>query len=353
VAAKKIAPLAAASTSTPALPALAFPSPALVLPATSVALPAKAGVEPRIASVSLDSYVVTDVHLRPLFSTTIRLPESATSIVVGAPTLFMAEHSDDDPRLVFVKPSTHEAAESNLLIALQSGETISLKLISSGDVGSKDSVDFVLDYRSGKRLLMFAQDMGISPITSILPAAPVRTSAVTSSRSSTTPVPALEDARIPLEGLDAALSRQASIATPRWITVEDLKRMNKANTKAPNTIAISLGRIAQDGDSMVATYSILNVSNQWVQVLPPQIQLANPMQKKSRKKRGALAEQVPIEDYRLNLSKLSPGARADGVVKFSRPGFKQSREALLLQIATASAVDTPLLVPLPFVAPGS
>ena len=44
--------------------------------------------------------------------------------------------------------------------------------------------------------------------------------------------------------------------------------------------------------------------------------------------------------------------RADGAVEFSRPGFKQSADRLVLEIATASAVDHPLLLDLPFVAPG-
>jgi hypothetical protein len=39
-------------------------------------------------------------------------------------------------------------------------------------------------------------------------------------------------------------------------------------------------------------------------------------------------------------------------VEFSRPGFKQSADRLVLELGTASAVDHPLLLPLPFVAPG-
>jgi hypothetical protein len=266
--------------------------------------------------------------------------------------MFLAEHSDDDPRLVFVKPSTHEPAESNLLIALQSGETISLRLISSGDAGSRDPVDFMLDYRSGKRLLMFVDDMGVSPTRTAAAAAPASKLLVASSRNFTQAAAGHDDP-IPSDGVDGALSRQAAIAAPRWVTADDLTKLNKSNEKAPHTIVISLGQVIQEGDSMIVSYSILNIGNQWVQILPPQIQLADPTQKKSKKKRGSLAEQVPIQDFRLNVTKLSPGARTDGAVKFSRPGFKQSREALLLQLATASAVDTPLLIPIPFVAPGS
>jgi len=72
---------------------------------------------------------------------------------VGAPTLFEVEHKDSEPNLIFVKPSTHLPAESNLLIALASGETISIRLISPGDVGSTDPTDFVVDYRGRKACL--------------------------------------------------------------------------------------------------------------------------------------------------------------------------------------------------------
>jgi len=75
-----------------------------------------------------------------------------SSLVVGAPTLFEVEHKDSEPNLIFVKPSTHLPAESNLLIALASGETISIRLISPGDVGSTDPTDFVVDYRGRKSM---------------------------------------------------------------------------------------------------------------------------------------------------------------------------------------------------------
>jgi hypothetical protein len=78
---------------------------------------------------------VIDLRLRPLFTTTIRLPEPVTSVAVGAPTLFEVEHSDQEPRLVFVKPSTKEPATSNRGIALQSGQEISMRLLSDGSSG--------------------------------------------------------------------------------------------------------------------------------------------------------------------------------------------------------------------------
>jgi hypothetical protein len=92
-----------------------------------------ADLKPTVSDLSISSHSVTDLHLRPLFTTTIRLPEPVTSVAVGAPTLFEVEHSDQEPRLVFVKPSTKESATSNLVIALQSGQEISMRLLSDGD----------------------------------------------------------------------------------------------------------------------------------------------------------------------------------------------------------------------------
>jgi hypothetical protein len=73
---------------------------------------------------------------------------------------------------------------------------------------------------------------------------------------------------------------------------------------------------------------------------------------KKKKQKQTLADQVPVAEFRLSARRLAPGQRADGAVEFSRPGFKQSADRLVLEIATASAVDHPLLLDLPFVASG-
>ena len=107
---------------------------------------------------------------------------------------------------------------------------------------------------------------------------------------------------------------------------------------------------------MWVAYSVLNTTDHWIEVLPPQIEVNSPNQeiaeKKDKKKgRQILAEEVAVTDYRLNATRLAPGERADGAVEFSRPGFKQSKDRLMLELATASEVDNPLLLPVPFVAP--
>ena len=103
---------------------------------------------------------------------------------------------------------------------------------------------------------------------------------------------------------------------------------------------------------MLAAYSVVNRSDHWIEILPPQVELRSPNLNAKKKRDQVLAEQVPISEYRLTARRLAPGERADGAVEFSRPGFKQSADHLVLELGTASAVDHPLLLQLPFVAPG-
>jgi hypothetical protein len=62
------------------------------------------------------------------------------------------------------------------------------------------------------------------------------------------------------------------------------------------------------------------------------------------------AEPVAISEYRMTARRLAPGERADGVVVFERPAFKESNEKLQLQLAETEQIDRPILMPLPFTA---
>jgi hypothetical protein len=86
---------------------------------------------------------------------------------------------------------------------------------------------------------------------------------------------------------------------------------------------------------------------------PPQIQITGRKTEKKKKKqgKGILSDQLEIRDYKLSLTRLEPGGRADGVVVFDRPNFKQSTEKLFLQLAQAYQVDRPILIRLPFTPP--
>ena len=287
-----------------------------------------ADVKPTVSDLSISSHSVTDLHLRPLFTTTIRLPEPVTSVAVGAPTLFEVEHSDQEPRLVFVKPSTKDSATSNLVIALQSGQEISMRLLSDGE-GGNTPVDFVVNYRPPQSFLIGSSDAVAHSVEAARDQKPTA---------------------VPL--IDQALKTQAEIATPDWgggVAKTDKNLDGKANGRP---MVAALGDVREKGDEMWVAYSVMNTTAHWIEVLPPQVELNSlNLGGNKKKRRKILAEEVPITDYRLNERRLAPGGRADGAVQFARPGFKQSNDRLLLQLATASAVDTPLLMPLPFVAP--
>lgn len=153
--------------------------------------PTASEVKPSVTTLAISSSTVTDLHLRPFFTTTIRLPEPVTSVAVGAPTLFEVEHSDEEPWLVFVKPSTKQAATSNLIIALESGQEISMRLLSDGTSGTTP-IDFVVNYEPRQSFLIGSTD------------------ALAVDSASTTAA-AKSPSRI-----DNALQNESNVATPRW-----------------------------------------------------------------------------------------------------------------------------------------
>jgi hypothetical protein len=75
---------------------------------------------------------------------------------------------------------------------------------------------------------------------------------------------------------------------------------------------------------MLVAYSVMNTTDHWIEVLPPQVELNSPnlegKNRKGKQQQQILAEQVPITDYRLNPRRLGPGERADGAVQFA-PGI--------------------------------
>src|ERR1700730_4583819 len=105
-------------------------------------------IEPRILTETNIEGKVTVVDVAARFVTTVRLPEAVNSVVVGDPTEFQVEHSDREPRLVFVKATSTKPAETNLLISTTSGRQVSLLLVNRGDNASPnpDRVDFLLRY---------------------------------------------------------------------------------------------------------------------------------------------------------------------------------------------------------------
>jgi hypothetical protein len=145
----------------------------------------------------------------------------------------------------------------------------------------------------------------------------------------------------PLSSLDGEFKEQARVNAPRWTKWEGQQ------------IETSIGDMRQLSNETMISYSILNSSNQPVEVLPPQIQITGRTATKKKKKegKGIISDQLEIRDYRLSTTRLEPGGRADGVVVFDRPNFKESTEMLFLEIAQADQVDHPVLIRLPFTPP--
>src|ERR1700733_14274087 len=212
----------------------------------------RAEVKPAVTDLPVSSSSVTDLHLRPLFTTTIRLPEAVTSVAVGAPTLFEVEHSDQEPRLVFVKPSTRESATSNLVIALQSGQEISMRLLSDGN-GGNTPVDFVVNYRPPQSFLIGSSDVVAHSVETATDEKPRAVSVI-----------------------DQALKTQAEIATPDWVGGLARNEKNPDGKAIGKPLVAALGDVREKGDEMLVAYSVMNTTDHWIEVLPPQVELNSP-----------------------------------------------------------------------------
>src|ERR1039458_10052041 len=130
-------------------------------------------VAPVISKLTISPDTVTDLRLKPFYAATIRMPEPVSSVVVGAPTLFLAEHNEHEPDLVVVKPITADPAVSNLLIATKSGLVASLRLLSDGSAsGGAKPVDFVLIYKRRGSFLIGAVDEAQTPPARTVQAGP-------------------------------------------------------------------------------------------------------------------------------------------------------------------------------------
>ena len=294
-------------------------------------LAADNAVNPRVATITINPSEVTTLHLRPEFESVIHMPEEITSVILGSPGSFKAEHNEGEPGYVYVKPITREAAESNLLIATKSGQHVTLELVSDGVAGKGSAlpVDFLIEYRTSRSFLI--------PAGAGAEHAKVELTGTPPSPAS----PRLPAAARPLSAVDEEYEQQMRINAPGWTKWEGKQ------------IETSLGDIRQWSNETVVSFSILNASDQPVEVVPPQIQISGRAVKKKKKKEGTslTADQLLIRDYRLSATRIEAGARADGVVVFDRPNFKQSTEKLYLQIAQADQVDRPILIRLPFTPP--
>jgi hypothetical protein len=299
-------------------------------------------VQPEVAGRPVREGQVTVVALAPRYVTSIRLPEAINSVVVGDPASFAVEHSDREPNLVFVKPTTSKAAETNLLVTTARGTQVSLLLVSKGEPqpGSPTAVDFLMRYRPPGQFLIQPSEYPsfVIPRTASLGDAVVESPAQ--------PSPAAQaNGKSPQAVIEALLERQRRAPLPE---------MHGANpglaSAGKEPLKAGVSEVIDHGTEVVVLFSAVNEQDHAVLLMPPQVQLGG---KRSqgfpiRRSRWVTAEQLPVLTFRLSRRRLGPGERADGVVVFQRPSFKQSNEALLLQLAESGAVDRPALAPIGF-----
>lgn len=307
---------------------------AMLLPLPALA--ADHAVPARVATLTINPREVTILHLRPDFESSIRMPEEVTSVILGSPGEFKAEHNEGEPEYVYVKPITKEPAQSNLLIATKSGQHVTIELISAGANAASDAapVDFLIEYRTARSFLIGGGTFE--------PTTPEVTDKGQERKTSSRPAgQTASSSNAPRSALDEVFAAQAQINAPEWTKWQGRQ------------IETSIGRVQQWKNETVVAYSIYNNADSSVEIVPPQIQIAGrkPGKSKSKKSKGILSDQMEIRDYKLSTTRLEPGARADGVVVFDRPNFKESTEQLFLQIAQADQVDRPILIRLPFTPP--
>jgi hypothetical protein len=292
---------------------------------------------------------VTKVEVAARFVTTIRLPEAVNSVVLGDPSRFEVEHSDKEPKLVFVKAITTKPAETNLLISTTSGHQVSLLLVGRGEEASSERtpVDFVVSYQTpgdflvppsgfpfamvGETVSLNAADHASGNVAQVSPREAVETSK---------PRGNLQNS--PLDGF---LKEQESSPLPA-LYGEHVRYESSEGDR----VRAGVGRVIDGGDEVIVLFSVVNPTKQPILLMPPQVQLAGRTAtgKLIRHRKWLTSEQLPVLEYRLSLGRLGPGERADGVAVFERPPYKQSNEMLLLQVAEAGAADRPALAPIGF-----
>jgi hypothetical protein len=322
-------------------------------------------VQPQVVGRPIRDGQVTTVFLAPRYVTAIRMPEPVNSVVVGDPASFSAEHSDREPNLVFVKPITTKAAQTNLLISSTRGLQASLLLISRGEPKDEEQrgVDFLMRYKPAGQFMIQPAD---SPSVMIPQTVAVGSTATVSSASSlpVAIVPASSTSRDGSKKQPASQSPAAknSAKLDRTALDELLDRQRRAplpvlygqkpgiSPPGKELVKTGISEVIDQGSEVVVLFSAVNVQDHAVELMPPQIQLGG--MKKSgkiiRKSRWSTAEQLPVTDFRMSRRRLGPGERSDGVVVFQRPSFKQSTETLFLQMAESGAVDRPALAPIGF-----
>lgn len=270
----------------------------------------------------------TTLWLAPHVTTTIRLPEPVNSVIMGDSSLFQAEYSPNEPLLVFARPVISTFAESNLVISTALGRHFILLLRSAGPpaADNKSKVDLFVTCKAAGGF--FIEDR--FPSAAISETATLGNAAGPETRRD-------ENANVKSESppdLDEIIARQ---------------RRQPAENLFGDRVRVAVGQVIEDASRLIVSFSVINRESDKIELVPPQVQLAGHTKSGIfHRARWATVQQLPVQAYRITQRTLGPGERADGVVVFERPAIKQSTENLMLQIASAAAIDQPTLAPIHF-----
>jgi len=321
-------------------------------------------ITPQVIGRAAQEGEVTAVYLAPRFATAIRMPDAINSVVLGDPDAFSAEHSDREPRIVIVKPITVKETQTNLLITTNQGYQANLLLISRGEPesGAKPDVDFMMRYRpAGKFIIdptypsvLVARttplDQGMEPTEAKRPVSNSPPSVVPASATSA-PVAGPPVTPKDPPGTDSGSSLDALLERQRRAPLPVLYG-EKPGIVSPGSELLKAGvsEVIDHGKEVVVLFSAVNLQEHPIELMAPQVQLGGKIKKGKlvHHQVWSTSEQLPVEDFRMSVRRIGPGERADGVLIFQRPSFKQSTETLLLQMADSGAVDRPALAPIGF-----
>jgi len=310
-------------------------------------------VEPQILTKTDLEGKVTVVEVAARFVTTIRLPETVNSIVVGDPIEFQVEHSEREPRLVFVKALSTKPSETNLLISMTSGHEVSLMLVNRGEIASPNPapVDFLVRYEPAGGFFVapsgfpFPMVGGTVPLTQAREASESRMRESSTAGDSSVTQGDATGGDVQRHGMDKLLEQQETAPLPILYGAHFSEE-----SIGGDQVRAGVSRVIDGGQQVVVLFSVVNPTKRAILLMPPQVQLGGRTTsgKLIHHKKWATSEQLPVLDFRLSRRRLGPGERVDGVVLFERPPYKQSNETLLLQVAQAGAVDRPALAPIGF-----
>lgn len=318
-------------------------------------------VTPQVRTKAAADGKVTVVEISPHFVSAIRLTEAVNSIAVGDPALFQVEHSEREPELVLVKALTERNSATNLLVSTIHGRQLSFLLVNRGSAATGSRVDFLLQYKPATSFLV---EPDVAPFPLIGQTEPIGKSAPAASTAN----PHVENrAQLLPTALNANGAEASGVHVGATLkqsaSLDDLlrrqetaplpvlygQRIEAENVKG-DRLRVGVSEILDGGDQVTVLFSVVNTSKHAILLMPPQVQLGGKTRtgKLVKHDRWSTAEQLPVADFRLSRRRVGTGDRADGVVVFQRPPYKQSTEQLFLQMAESGAVDRPALAPIGF-----